>query len=36
MTADLKGAMSNVEQTYEDITYRSVLLPAPALRSTKC
>jgi hypothetical protein len=34
MTADLEGGVNNAEQTYKDITYRSVLLPAPALAPT--
>ena len=32
--ADLVGIINTLERSHEDITYRSVLLPAPALRST--
>ncbi len=28
--ADLVGTVNNLEQTHKDITYRSVLFPAPA------
>src|SRR6266403_5009109 len=31
MIADLVGALNNLEQTHKDITYRSVLFPAPAM-----
>ncbi len=30
--ADLVGTVNNVEQTHKDITYKSVLFPAPALK----
>jgi len=32
MIADLVGALNNLEQTHKDITYRSVLFPAPAMK----
>jgi hypothetical protein len=34
MIVDLVAALNNLEQTHEDITYKSVLFPAPASKST--
>jgi hypothetical protein len=34
MTADLVGALNNLEQAHTIMTYRSVLFPAPALKGT--